>query len=149
VITINGRATPCHRGKGGADTPPGGEKERRLMSEVKLTSYDYYPGDKWDLGRFEFEFETPLGDLVYEESLPGPRHSEDSGELTVKLNGVDLSSWASEHEGVYPEFEAPGKSGRWSDQFAAGLEEEVKSTVEAWFEACKGELADFLAQRKS
>ena len=58
-LWINDRATPCHREEGGADTPPGGEKERRLMSKVKLTSYDYYPGDKWDLGRFEFEFETP------------------------------------------------------------------------------------------
>ena len=117
------------------------------MSEVKRKSVEYYPGDKWDFGCLAFEFSTPLGDLVYEESLPGPRHGGD-GEVTVTLDGVNLGRWVREFEGVYPEFEAPGTPGRWSDVFAAGVEEEVKSTVEEWFEASKEELADFLAQRQ-
>jgi hypothetical protein len=104
----------------------------------------YGPGDKWSCGALEFEADTPLGVLTYESVLPGPRHSEDSFEVTMTLGGVNLEDCVT-----YPEFEAPGKPGRWADEFAEGAEEEVQSTVSAWFESYKNELAAYLAEVES
>jgi hypothetical protein len=121
-------------------------------TQLRLTDegVTYYPGDKWSCGLLDFEFETPLGLLTYVEKIPGPRHGEDSGELTMTLDGVDLCGWWDGGEvRPYPDFEAPGKPGRWAEQFEAGVVEEVKSKVEAWFGEFKGELADYLAKIKA
>jgi hypothetical protein len=122
----------------------------RLVPNVTDEGVTYYPGDKWSCGLLDFEFETPLGLLTYNEEIPGPSHGQDSGETTITLDGVDLDSFLQDEDPYpFPEFDAPGKPGRWANEFEAGAVEEVKTKIEAWFEEYRGRLADFLAKSKA
>jgi hypothetical protein len=113
--------------------------------KTNLTEFDYGPGGKWDCGHLNLTAETPLGQLVWKEVIPGPRHSEDSRELTVTLNGVELAVWDDD---IPLDFEPPGKPGKWADQFAAS-ESEVAETLEAWYEGNEELLRKLVCEKAS
>jgi hypothetical protein len=122
---------------------------------VKITSFAYKPGDKWDCGYFNFTATTPLGEFTWKEVVPGPRHSEDYRELSVELNGVQLSEkfgWneAGDLVNVGPladlDFEAPGKPGKWADLFAKS-KDDVEETFAAWFETNKDKLVELVQSK--
>ena len=83
-------------------------------TDVVLTSFDYSPGDKWSCGHLNLEADTPLGALVWEEVVPGPRQGDDSAELRVTLGGKDIPE-----DYIDLNFEPPGRPGKWADQFDA------------------------------
>jgi len=97
---------------------------------VSLTGFDYYPGGKWHCGRLSLEADTPLGPLVWEEVIPGPRHGEDSHELQVTLNGKEIDLY--EHD-LHHDFEPPNKEGKWADKFAASRDE-LEEDLKGWFD---------------
>ena len=115
---------------------------------VKITSFAYAPGDKWDCGYFNFTATTPLGQFTWKEVVPGPRHSEDYRQLDLELNGVDLSEQFAWNEGPLADldFEAPGKPGKWADLFAKS-KDDVEETFAAWFETNKNKLVELVQSK--
>ena len=111
------------------------------MGEVKLTSFEYSPGDKWSCGSLKLTAVTPLGSFVWSEVVPGPRHGEDSAELVVTVDGVEVDLCGN---GIELDFEPPGKPGKWADLFSESRDE-VEETLQAWFEAVKVELEILVA----
>jgi hypothetical protein len=103
---------------------------------LTLTSFEYSPGGKWDCGSLRLEADTPLGKLVWDEVVPGPRHGEDHHELTVTLNGHEVNDDFLD----FPDFEPPGKDGKWADAFAES-EAEVRALLACWYDENKRELA--------
>ena len=97
---------------------------------VSLEGFDYFPGGKWDCGRLSLEADTPLGPLVWEEVIPGPRHSEDSHELQVTLNGKEIDMF--KHD-LHHDFEPPNKAGKWADKFATSRDE-LEEDLKDWFD---------------
>jgi hypothetical protein len=51
---INGRATPCHREEGGADTPPGDEKEITMITVISHKAVPSVYGEQNSYRRYEF-----------------------------------------------------------------------------------------------
>jgi hypothetical protein len=115
------------------------------MSEVKLTSFEYSPGGKWSCGSLKLTATTPLGPLVWSEVVPGPRHDEDSAELVVTVDGVEVDLCDN---GIELNFEPPGKPGKWADLFSASRDE-VEETLQAWFEAVKVKLEALVVAGRS
>ena len=82
-----------------------------------------------DCGHLRLEATTPIGKLVWNEIVPGPRHGEDSRELTVTLNEVEIDLCDNNIE---LDFEPPCKQGKWSELFADSGQE-VGKQLEDWF----------------
>lgn len=114
--------------------------------DVVTKDVQYSPGDKWECGNLSFQAETTLGIFTFEETIPGPRHSEDHSEVIATLAGVDLLEWENEGNDL-PDWEPPGSPGRWAEEFAGNVEREVQEKMKAWFEANRDSLADFLASK--
>lgn len=112
------------------------------MGKTNLTQFDYSPGDKWSCGYLNLKAKTPLGLFEWNEVVPGPRHSEESRELTVKLNGHEIDM---ETIPGYLNFEPPGKDGKWADLFAASRDD-VQADLEAWFEDSEAALVECLEE---
>ena len=106
---------------------------------VTIQNLRYEPGSKWDCGIFEFDADTSFGKLEWREVLPGPRHSDESHELSVKLNGVELTN-RDEYFPSLPDYEAPGSPGRWADKFAEIIPDEAGDTLHAWLTAFKADV---------
>lgn len=102
---------------------------------VELVSYDYNPGDQWGCDVFNFTANTSLGQIVWEETIPGPCHDSDSHEVTVTLNGVSISD--SDLINRLPDFEAPERPGRWARCFESKMDTDIPETLAAWLEANK------------
>lgn len=115
---------------------------------VVTKDVQYSPGGTWDCGNLSFKAETPLGLFTFEETIPGPRHSEDSSQVFATLAGVDLLDWEMEGH-LLPDWEAPGTPGRWAEEFAGKVEQEVRDKMQSWFEYNQASLADFLASKAS
>jgi len=95
---------------------------------------DYHPGGKWDCGHFEFSADTTIGTVSWDEVIPGPRHGEDNHELTIKLNGVELDTELLSLEPL-PDFDPPGKPGKWADKFKATIDEDGPELLRDWLDA--------------
>lgn len=106
---------------------------------VKLTSFDYEPGSKWDCGHLNLKADTPLGPLTWDQRVPGPRHGEDHAELVVTLAGHVLDP---DHYD-YVDLEPPNKEGKWARRFAENPQE-VAEELSAWFEDAREGLQEFL-----
>jgi hypothetical protein len=104
-----------------------------------VDSVVYEPGGKWDCGILQFTLNTNLGRIEWDEVIPGPRHGDDSAETTLKIDGQVID--CDELELDLPDFEAPGKPGRWADEFASSADAEIPETMRAWLEANKQVLA--------
>lgn len=109
---------------------------------VTLTSFDYSPGDKWSCGYLSLEADTPLGALVWEEVVPGPRHSDDSAELRVTLKGKEIPL-----DYISLDFEPPGKPGKWADKFGASGDE-LEAELKSWFDSCRSTLATLIEEEQ-
>ena len=105
--------------------------------KVTMIELTYAPGGKWDCGVLRFTADTELGTFTWDEVVPGPRHSEDSGSLVAKLNGAEIT--CDELDDL--DFEPPNKEGRWADKFAETAEEIVAEQLSAWLESCRAVLA--------
>ncbi len=108
---------------------------------VKLTTFYYAPGDKWSCGHLNLTAETPLGLFKWKEVVPGPRHGEDSAELTVTLAGKELNLDHYDHL----DFEPPRQDGKWATLFACSRDA-VEATLQAWFEDARPALLEFLEE---
>lgn len=98
---------------------------------VVIEEFDYSPGGKWECGHLNIDATTPLGKLEWREIIPGPRHGDDSHDLTVTINGVEIDMYSGAVAEL--DFEPPGKEGRWSEQFAES-EDEVACTLDDWYQ---------------
>jgi hypothetical protein len=57
---------------------------------MKITKCEWEPSGKWDCGVLEFTVETDRGTLEVVDTVGGPQHGPDTGDLTVKLNGKEI-----------------------------------------------------------
>jgi len=128
---------------GGETGEDNNQPEKKTMTQLKLTVFDYTPGDKWSCGYLNLKAETPLGLFEWDETVPGPRHGEDNHELTVKLAGyeMDLECFPG-----YLDFEPPGKEGKWADAFA-NSRADVEQSLSDWFEEAQEALVEFLEEK--
>ena len=101
---------------------------------VTVTSFEYQPGGKWECAVLNFTAETPVGTVVWEEVVPGPRHGEDAASTTVTVGGKELHQCDSRGSCVldFPDFEAPNKEGRWAERFREEGLELVRERLEEW-----------------
>lgn len=110
------------------------------MAKVKLLTFNYAPGDEWSCGHLNLTAETPLGLFEWKQVVPGPRHGDDSAELTVTLAGHELEDC----EGL--DFEPPNKEGKWSKLFK-NSQDDVEKTLQAWYELSEPELRELVLNK--
>ena len=109
--------------------------------DIKVKDINWTPGGKWECGEFTFTADTPIGEIRYEEIIPGPRHSEDHAEQHVWLNGEEVDLDLAD----FPDITIPNRDGsRHAVQFRKQMVSDVQVAFAEWINealaACNGKL---------
>lgn len=114
-----------------ADTKP--QIKSKTTAPVTVRNFEYAPGGKWECGVLNFDAYTSIGIISWRETIPGPRHSPDSAEVIVRLNGKKIDT----NEIEPPDLEPPNKEGKRAAAFRKEGQTEIAAALKSWVETHK------------